>query len=72
MDPNPKHKSSLRWFLILCLFQVELVRLFLRHGADANVRGWARDWAFPEPPLHVAIRKACVHQVRTTELSTGS
>lgn len=50
-------------FEAVCLGELELVRLLLEHGADANIRGRARDSSYPEPALHVAARKDCPVQV---------
>lgn len=55
-------------FEAVCQGEAALVRAFLEMGADPNVKGWARDAAYPEPALHVAARRASAQQVEVCKL----
>jgi ankyrin repeat protein len=55
-------------FEAVCQGEVELARVFLEEGADPNVKGWARDAAYPEPALHVAARRPAKHQLEVCKL----
>lgn len=51
---QPQHTPTIK---------VELVKLLLEFGAEANVCAHARDSPYNEPALHVAARKTCPGQV---------
>lgn len=60
--------TSTPLFEAVCQCEVELVKVFLEHDADPNVKGWARDSLFPQPALHVAARRPSKHQVEVCKL----